>query len=205
MVTTLGSAAVAESGHRGFSLSLLQAPSGRIALIILFAGLVLATLTDLRERKIRNSLTFPLALLAFLVHGIFGGGYALLSSVAAYLLWFALGFLFYQTGARKGIGAGDIKLVMACGALVGFWPCLHIAFVSFLFQVVFMMIRWVVSGRARQNFERIGLWLKTLAAPGTYKVHFESAGPQDKSPHGPFLLAGAAAVIALWWRGWLLL
>lgn len=205
MDITLGSAVAMERGHSGFSLTLLPAASGRIALVILFVGLLLATITDLRERKIRNSLTFPLALLAFLVHAVFGGGYAVLSSVVAYLLWFVLGFLFYQTGARKGIGAGDIKLVMACGALTGFWPCLHIAFVSFLLQVVFMMICWIANGSARRNFQQMGFWLQMLATPGTPKVHFEVAGPQDKSPHGPFLLAGAVTVIALWWRGWLIL
>lgn len=187
----------------GLSFSLLETSSGTAAVIVLIGVLFVATMTDLHRRRIPNWLTLPATLIALILHGVLGGGFALASSGMSFLLWFVLGFAFYQTGARKGIGAGDIKLIMACGALTGFWPCLNIAFVSFLFQVLFMAGRWAVGGRLRENLRRIGQWLTLLPSPGGFAGHFHASGPADTSPHAPFLLAGAVTVLALWRYGWL--
>lgn len=197
------SASVSTTRLTGLSLSLLGTASSNAALSVLMGVLVVATVTDLQRRRIPNWLTLPAALIAMVLHGVLGGGYALVSSAMSFLAWFGLGFAFYQTGARKGIGAGDIKLIMACGALTGFWPCLHIAFVSFLFQVLFMATKWALGGRLVENLKRVGQWLTLLPTPGGFAGHFHASGPADKSPHAPFLLSGAVAVLALWQYGWL--
>ncbi len=199
------SASLTAARLSGVSLSLLETQSSNAAIAILLSVLLIATVTDLRQRRIPNWLTLSTAIGAMTLHGIIGGGYALASSVLSFFIWFGLGFAFYQTGARKGIGAGDIKLIMACGALIGFWPCLNMTFVSFLFQVLYMAVRWVQGGRAVENLKRVYWWLTLMPTSRGFAGHFHASGPADKSPHAPFLLAGSVTVLLLWRYGWLVL
>lgn len=87
-------------------------------------ALVAAVVTDLKYRRIFNAITYPAILLglalAFAAGGV-GGEWttapgllsALAGAVAASALFFALSL----TG---GIGMGDVKLMAAVGALLGF-------------------------------------------------------------------------------------
>lgn len=165
--------------------------------ILLFGALLLATVTDIRRRKIPNYITFSTALLAFLFHAYSGGFSGFLASFLAFATWFGLGFAFYAIGPGRGIGGGDIKLIMAMGALCGFYPCLYMAFFSFLLQTLYLIGRWIFAGTAQVNLQRVKAWFRTLLYPGTWKTHFVSHGKQDRSPHGPFLLLGCAAVVLL--------
>lgn len=165
--------------------------------VVLFLALTLATITDIRRRRIPNYLTFTTAFLAFGLHAALGGLAGLGASLLSFLLWFALGFSFYAVGPGRGIGGGDIKLIMAIGALCGFYPCLYIAFASFLLQTLYLIGRWLVGGSVWINLRRVGQWFKSLLYPHTWKLHYVAYGPADRSPHGPFLLAGGALVVAL--------
>ncbi len=165
--------------------------------ILLFGALLLATITDIRRRKIPNYITFTTALLAFVMHAWLGGLSGLGASLLAFAVWFALGFAFYAIGPGRGIGGGDIKLIMAIGALCGFYPCLCMAFASFLLQTLYLIGRWIFAGTAGVNLVRLKNWFKTLLYPHTWKMNFVSHGTQDRSPHGPFLLIGCATVVVL--------
>lgn len=75
-----------------------------------------AMITDLRSRRIPNLLTFSAFAAALLIRGIFQGwvglGLALSGALVAPLL------LFLMHGG-KGIGMGDLKLLLAIGAIFG--------------------------------------------------------------------------------------
>ena len=83
-----------------------------IALVIVS----IAVVTDLRSRRIPNWLTFPSAAIGFLYHGITGGFQGLAFSVSGLVLGCALFMVFYLLA---GMGAGDVKLMGAVGALLG--------------------------------------------------------------------------------------
>jgi prepilin peptidase CpaA len=90
--------------------------------LLLAVTLVVCTWTDLRSRLIYDALTLPALaaglLLQFLRHG-WGEGWAgpgLVGGLAAVGVALCLFGLFHVTG---GLGAGDVKLVMAVGAVVG--------------------------------------------------------------------------------------
>jgi prepilin peptidase CpaA len=81
-------------------------------------GLLVAycALTDLRFQKIPNLVTLPAALLAMAYHTYHGGLAGLYTSLAGWVLGLALLIIPY---GMKAMGAGDIKLLAAIGAIIG--------------------------------------------------------------------------------------
>ena len=77
------------------------------------AMVLLATVTDLLEHKIYNVLTFPMMLVGILGHLVGGTWW---EGVAAMFAVGAPFMLLYLTNILK---AGDVKLLMAVGALLG--------------------------------------------------------------------------------------
>lgn len=180
-----------------FTWSLLHTPGSGTALGILLGSLLLATVTDLRSRRIPNLVTFPVAIVGVALHGLYGGPWAAASSAAALGLWFAGGLTVWSLSRGQGLGAGDVKMAMAAAALLGFWPTFWLVFASNLSQVFYLFLRWLVQGTGGENFRRLGTWIHSLLAPGTKVVHFKPAGMEDRTPHAPFMLIGAVLVVLL--------
>lgn len=97
---------------------------------ILLLGLIAAGISDVRSSRVPNILTFPLALSGLGFHTIADSGNGFLFSVGGLGLGLVLLLGFYVYG---GMGAGDVKLLAAVGAMVG--P--QNVFVGFLFTALF--------------------------------------------------------------------
>ncbi|MEM9586233.1 MAG: A24 family peptidase [Planctomycetota bacterium] len=115
--------------------------------------LVIASLTDLREHKIYNWLTYPaviwglvlstlvsLTRLTSFPEAIFGE----VTFTSSLLGMLGCGLLMLVPYAMSGGGAGDVKLAMALGALLGFSTTLQVLCVGYLFASVYVAGRWVV-------------------------------------------------------------
>jgi len=89
-------------------------PVWNIGFTVILLGV--ATYTDLRWRRIPNTLTFPAVGLGLILYLVLGGWKGLLLSMSGALL--APCILVLAHGG-KGPGMGDIKLAAAIGALVG--------------------------------------------------------------------------------------
>lgn len=178
--------------------SLLAAPGATAARVILLVTLSLASLTDLRARRIPNILTFPVALCAIALHGATYGLTGAVSSLLAAAGWLAAGFLFWAAFRGNGIGAGDVKLATAIAALTGFWPAFWAIFLGNLTQVAYLFLRWIVQGTAFANAKGVFRWGTSLLTPGTNVVHFHPVGMEDKTPHAPFLLIGTILTLSLY-------
>lgn len=182
------------------SLSLLHTTAERPALAVLMVCLLVASVTDLQRRRIPNWLTGPGILVGLTLHAALSGGMGLLSCLLSLGVWFALGFGFYVM--VRGIGAGDIKLILVCATLVGFLPTLMVATLSFALQVAWLLARWIVLGVAVANLRALGQWLWVLMTPHTAKLAFTPVGTPDKSPHAPFLFLAALLIFGAYWGGY---
>jgi Flp pilus assembly protein protease CpaA len=84
--------------------------------IILISALVAASLTDIAHRRIPNAITYPLAAFGLLYHFPAVGMNGLIFSLSGILAGAGLLLLFHLLG---GMGAGDVKLMAAVGAILG--------------------------------------------------------------------------------------
>ena len=81
---------------------------------VVVALVALASITDVRTRRIPNVLTFGATIAALLFHVSTGGTSGLTTSVGGWMLGAAL---FFPVFALRGMGAGDVKLLAAMGWL----------------------------------------------------------------------------------------
>lgn len=125
---------------------------------------IAATRTDLRERRIPNALTFgafgAALLIAFTTDALRGGvqagiAHGLVPALGG-ALWLFLSFLLI--GVAGAVGMGDVKLMGAVGAFLG-WPLAYRALVDVLLAGAFVaIVRGLTRGelaRALTNISRV--------------------------------------------------
>lgn len=166
---------------------------------VLIVTLALAVLTDLRQQKIPNRLTFPAIALGLVLNTLLNGWHGLLFSVeglAAASLSLAL---FLLAGA---IGAGDIKLLWAVGALMG--P--HFAFGTLLATAILGGMQGLLTAarRGELTYTILNTFLGShaLATQGSI-TEIKGMGRTSragKMPYAPAIALGVAAVMLL--RHW---
>jgi len=89
-----------------------MSPAACIALVLGCA----ATADDLRRRRIANWIVLPALAGGLFCHAWTGGAAGMARSASGAALGFAIFLIFYCAGA---MGAGDVKLMAAFGALLG--------------------------------------------------------------------------------------
>jgi prepilin peptidase CpaA len=107
---------------------------------LLFIALVISFITDIKNRKILNIVTIPTIVLGLLLNTLASGWEGLLFS----FLGMATGFgLLIIPHALGGMAAGDVKLLMAIGALKGtafvFGSFLYIAIIGGVIAFVLLV------------------------------------------------------------------
>ncbi len=111
-----------------------------------------ACVTDVRSRRIPNVLTFGALFVAFLVHGLLPQG---LGWAHVGLGMLAGGLVFFPFFALGGMGAGDVKLMAALGAWLGWQRVLYIAMYGALAGGVLAIIVALSAGYLRQAFSNL--------------------------------------------------
>jgi prepilin peptidase CpaA len=118
-------------------VDLTDVNSIRIGLMVVAASV--AVVTDVRERRIPNALTLPLAI-AGLIVGVASGGLG--GSMIAVAGCLTGGLLFLIPVAKLGWGMGDLKLAAALGAVGGpifaLWMGLYAMAAGGLFAVAWL-------------------------------------------------------------------
>ena len=165
----------------------------------LFAMLAWASVTDLRERRIRNWLTLTMIITglaqSFTPARIVSPG----ASALGVLVGFSLPFLLFALGA---IGAGDVKLLTGVGAWLGPVGILSVFVIEAVIGMIIVLAQALWQGRLAALLHNSVLLTINLA-------HFKEVGIEHVTATGrasrsidkplpyavPVLLAVAALVV----------
>lgn len=102
---------------------------GRLGVAVLLTGvLIWASITDIKDRKIRN-VTVLTALVLFLPWAVMSTGHAVVSDLEAGVIALLAGVAFYSAG---WMGAGDAKLFAAASLFIGLQDLVGLAVLTAL-------------------------------------------------------------------------
>lgn len=156
-----------------------------IAFAALASGALVATVVDIRVRRIPNALTATMAGVGVGLAASGVSGVSLGASVAGFIL----GFLLMMPGHLLGAtGAGDVKFMAAVGAIVG--PALVVS--AFLFTAIAGGVLAVAVALRRQ---RLAATLagtgRLIKAPGQVKHEIQAATVASRFAYGPAIAIGS--------------
>lgn len=156
-----------------------------VVVVVLAVALVTAIGTDLRSSRIPNWLTFSVMGFALVVHAWLGGLQGAIFSLGGLGAGLGLFLILYVTGS---IGAGDVKLMAAVGALVGPYGALLSGLLAMMVGGVYalgaMCYQWgfVATGR-KLAYATLGVflmggkaWSQELALPFRLRYGLAIAG-----------------------------
>jgi len=163
-----------------------------VAIILVLACAVF----DWRSRKIPNALTLPAIGAGLALHALTDGGAGLAFSAKGLALGAGLFFVPYYLG---GMGAGDVKLMGAVGALLGWRLTLAALFYTALaggLCAVFAMLRARAIG---SSFARLGAMFQLLFANKRFPAADTLDGRSVTIPYALPVALGTVAAIFLKW------
>jgi prepilin peptidase CpaA len=176
--------------------------------IPLFIALGVAAATDLRSRRIPNSLTLALAsagLLQAVLLPARAGGIGLGGSAAGLALGLLVPFVFFAINA---LGAGDVKLLAAVGAWVGPHPILIIMLVAAIIGGVLAIVQGLMQRRLALvvgNTALLAMNLLNVRRFGIAKVTAMNSEPptlKHAMPYGVAIALATAMFITARAAGW---
>lgn len=167
------------------------------AIQILVAVIVLvAAATDLRSRRIPNWLTLSGICAGLALNGAISGWSGVWTSFTGLLLGFGAYFALY---ALHAMGAGDVKLMAAVGAIVGPSNWFSVFLASAVAGGVLAVILMIRKGRVRETLGNaffITGELLHFRAPHKRRSHLDVRDPRALNmPHGVAIAAGTVACL----------
>lgn len=155
------------------------------AIVVLAAGALIATVIDIRTRRIPNVLTASMTGvgIAMALMGVSG------VSAGAAIGGVAVGFLLMMPGYMLGAtGAGDVKLMAAIGAVLG--PALVIT--AFLCTAIVggVLALAVAAQRGRVAATLAGTG-RMIAAPAGARQEIQAASVKQRFAYGPAIAIGS--------------
>lgn len=163
---------------------------------------MVAAVWDWRVRRIPNWLTFSGIIVGFVLNGIIGGLEGLETAGLGFLIASAIYMLLYILHAKS---AGDVKLMSAIGALVGWREWLLIFFVSTIIGAVAGLFVAMRAGRLKRTFSNVGYILSEMSQGRAPHVRREEVDVRSEKslriPGGTMAGIGVIAVLAwFWWK-----
>ena len=153
--------------------------------MVLVAGALVATVIDLRTRRIPNTLTAAMAAIGVGLAATGISGMSILASIGGLALGLALMMPGHALGAT---GAGDVKLMGAVGAVVG--PGMVVS--AFLFTAIAGGVLAVAVAMQRQRLAAtIAGTGRLIAAPAGAQQEIRSATTARRFAYGPAIAIGS--------------
>jgi prepilin peptidase CpaA len=169
--------------------------SAVVSVVVVIVGL-LACVTDVRSRRIPNSLTFGAAGAALLFHLLIDGPAGIAIAVAG---WATGLMLFLPFFLLRGMGAGDVKLLAALGAWLGPFQVIWLALFAAIAGGVLALVVAVTRGHTRTMFRNVGSMLLFWYVAGPRPVP-EQTLERSTSPRLAYAIPIFVGTVITLWR-----
>jgi prepilin peptidase CpaA len=158
---------------------------------VLIVGVFVATVVDIKTRRIPNLVTAAMAGAGLGLAAFGFGGISLVAAALGLVLGLALMLPGHVLGAT---GAGDVKLMAAIGSLVG--PGLVIK--AFLFTAIAGgVLAVIVAMRRRRLAVTFAGTAKLIATPADARSELKAATPSNRFAYGPAIAIGSIIAVLL--------
>ena len=180
------------------SMNLFTLPPQKVVMVLLVVLLTAATF-DILYRRIPNWLTVSGVVLGIAMNTLIGTpeagiGFSLAGLAVAFGIYAAL-------YALRAMGAGDVKLMAAVGALIGWERWFGVFFVTALIGGVMAMILVISRGRLQKTFFNVGFILSEMKSGRPAYLANEELDVKNKKalglPHGAVIAVSTVFYLAL--------
>jgi prepilin peptidase CpaA len=169
-----------------------------MTILLLTIVLLISFVTDIRSRKILNIVTLPAILFAFTYHAATAGVEGFLFSGKGFLVGLGLLLIPYLLG---GMGAGDVKLMAAIGALMGtsfvFYSFIYTALIGGMIAILLIIKTNGFKNTIKSFFYNVILFRSNL---GSMIVEKNKKSSSISFPYGIAIVLGTFC--SLVWRGY---
>jgi prepilin peptidase CpaA len=184
--------------YNGHSMNLFTLPPQKVVMVLLVVLLTAATF-DVLYRRIPNWLTVSGVVLGIAMNTLIGTPEA---GIVFSLVGLAVAFgLYAALYSLRAMGAGDVKLMAAVGAMVGWERWFGIFFVTALIGGVMAMILVVSRGRLQKTFFNVGFILSEMKSGRPAYLANEELDVKNKKalglPHGAVIAVSTVFYLAL--------
>jgi len=166
--------------------------------IVLLAVLLVAAVYDVRFRRIPNWITVTGVALGIALNAFLFGTQGLWFSLRGLGLAFGVYIVLYVI---RAMGAGDVKLMAAVGAMVGWHDWFAIFFITAILGGVMGGILIVSRGRIGKTLGNVGFILKELASGRPAYMKREELDARNPKAfglaHGAVIAVGTVFFLAL--------
>jgi prepilin peptidase CpaA len=150
-----------------------------------------ATVTDLRSRRIPNNLTAAMAVLGIGLAATGSSGISVFAAFGGLVLGLLLMMPGYGLGAT---GAGDVKLMAAVGAIVG--PSLVIS--AFLFtSIAGGVLALIVAVRRKRLAATLAGTGRLVTEPASASKQIRGATAASRFAYGPAIAIGSVIAVLI--------
>ncbi|MGH9845099.1 MAG: A24 family peptidase [Blastocatellia bacterium] len=163
-------------------------------LILLLPLAAVISYYDVRYRRIPNVLVLAALTSGFAVNGFINGWNGLLASLGGCLFAFGLMLLLHVFGA---LGAGDVKLFAAIGAVIGSNLVLPTFLVILLTGGALAVLTMLRTGTLRETLERVGLIFCSLLFNWRAPQFVIPSDQRGTIPYGVAITLGSLISLAI--------
>jgi prepilin peptidase CpaA len=179
-----------------YSTGLTLPPPGVEVLLLIVV--LAAAVYDVRYRRIPNWISVGGALLGLLSNSLMHHTAGLMFALAGLVLGFGLYFLLYLI---RAMGAGDVKLMGAIGALVGWKAWVAVFVITAILGGIMAMILIILRKRVKKTFWNVAFLLNEMRhGRAAYATHEELDVHSPKAvglPHGAVIAVSTIFYLAL--------
>jgi len=177
-------------------MNLTPPPPGAVALLLTLV--LCAAVYDVRYRRIPNWLTMAGAVMGVALNiFLYQGWPGLRFSMAGLAMAFGLYLFLY---ALRAMGAGDVKLMAAVGAIVGWEDWFGIFVITAIIGGIMSLILITVRGRVHKTLFNVGFILSEMTRGRAAYLGNEELDVKSKKavglPHGAVISAGCMLFLA---------